>query len=142
MIRQLNSFFLTFSKIIITLHMIVSDLVKVNEKSPLFPKNQRKFHNLAQSYKKTMKFVTANNNTQNIRKDILVCDKLLRDLQTWKSIGLMLLVIYDNVIKSSWSRSICWCDSVEIKFELFFEICDIILYSSANLPKFLFIIMR
>ena len=81
--------------------MIVSDLVKVNEKSPLFPKNQRKFHNLAQSYKKTMKFVTANNNTQNIRKGILVCDKLLRDLQTWKSIGLMLLVIYDNVIKSS-----------------------------------------
>ena len=48
-----------------------------------------------------MKIVTANNNTQNVRKDILVCDKLSRDLQTWKSIGLMLLVIYNNVIKSS-----------------------------------------
>ena len=28
-------------------------------------------------------------------------------------------VIYNDVIKSSLSGSICWCDSVEIKLELF-----------------------
>ena len=32
---------------------------------------------------------------------ILVCDKLLRNLMTWKSIGLMLLLIYDDATKYS-----------------------------------------
>ena len=44
--------------------------------------------------------------------------KLLRNLMTWKSIALILLVIY-NVIKSSYSGSICWYDLVEIKLKLF-----------------------
>ena len=88
-----------------------------------------------------MKIATRNNNTQNVRKAILVCNKLLRNLKTWKSIGLMLLVIYNDVIKSSQSGSICSWDSVEIKLALFFEFCDIILYSSGNLSKFLFIIL-
>ena len=38
---------------------------------------------------------------------------------TWKSIGLMLLVIYNEVIKSLQSASICLRDSVEIKLKLF-----------------------
>ena len=88
-----------------------------------------------------MKIATWNNNTQNVHKAILVCNKLLRNLKTWKSIGLMLLVIYNDVIKSSQSGSICSWDSVEIKLALFFEFCDIILYNSGNLSKFLFIIL-
>ena len=38
---------------------------------------------------------------------------------TWKCIGLMLLVIYNDVIKFPTSGSICLCDSVEIKLEYF-----------------------
>ena len=48
-----------------------------------------------------MKIMTRKNNTQNVRKAILVCDKDLRNLKTWKSIGLMLLVVYNDAIKSS-----------------------------------------
>ena len=32
---------------------------------------------------------------------ILVCDKLLRNMMNWKSIGLILMLIYNDVIKSS-----------------------------------------
>ena len=59
------------------------------------------FINLAQSYQKTMKIATKNNNTQNGCKAMLVCDKLLINLKTWKSVGLMLLVIDNNVINLS-----------------------------------------
>ena len=45
-------------------------------------------------YQKTMKIVARNNNIQNVR------DKFLKNLVTWKSIELMLLVIYNDVIKS------------------------------------------
>ena len=41
------------------------------------------------------------NNAQNVREAMLVCDKLLRNLKTWESIGLMLLAVYNIVIKSS-----------------------------------------
>ena len=57
--------------------------------------------NLAQSYQKTMKIVTRNNNTRDVRKALLVCDKPLKNLKIWTNIGLMLLVVYDNVIKCS-----------------------------------------
>ena len=59
------------------------------------------FIDLAQSYQKTMKIVTRNKNKQGVCKAILVCDKFLRNMKTSKCIGLMLLVIYNNVIKSS-----------------------------------------
>ena len=59
------------------------------------------FINLAQSYQKTIKIATKNNNTQNGCKAMLVCDKLLINLKTWKSVGLMLLVIDNNVINLS-----------------------------------------
>ena len=62
--------------------------------------------NLAQPYQKTLKIVTRNNNTLDVRKALLVCDKLLKNLKIWTNIGLMLLVVYDNVIKSSYSGSI------------------------------------
>ena len=45
--------------------------------------------------------MTRNNNTRNVRKAIMVCDKVLRNLKTWKSIDLMLLVVYNDAIKSS-----------------------------------------
>ena len=80
-----------------------TDSVNVMKKGRFFQRNNRNsiYINLPQLYQKTKKIVTRNNNTQNVRKDILVCDKLLRNLKTWKSIGLMVLVVYNNVIKSS-----------------------------------------
>ena len=56
--------------------------------------------NLTQLYQKTMKTVTRNNNTQNVHKATLVCDKLLRNLKTWKSIGLIIWA-KNTIIKSS-----------------------------------------
>ena len=73
------------------------------KKGRLFQRNKGNsiYINLGQSYQKTMKIMTRNNNTQNVRKAIMVCDKVLRNLKTWKSIGLMLLVVYNDAIKSS-----------------------------------------
>ena len=73
------------------------------KKGRLFQRNKGNsiYINLGQSYQKTMKIMTRKNNTQNVRKAILVCDKDLRNLKTWKSIGLMLLVVYNDAIKSS-----------------------------------------
>ena len=73
------------------------------KKGRLFQRNKGNsiYINLGQSYQKTMKIMTRNNNTQNVRKAILVCDKDFRNLKTWKSIGLMLLVVYNDAIKSS-----------------------------------------
>ena len=73
------------------------------KKGRLFQRNKGNsiYINLGQSYQKTMKIMTRNNNTRNVRKAIMVCDKVLRNLKTWKSIGLMLLVIYNDAIKSS-----------------------------------------
>ena len=73
------------------------------KKGRLFQRNKGNsiYINLGQSYQKTMKIMTRNNNTRNVRKAIMVCDKVLRNLKTWKSIGLMLLVVYNDAIKSS-----------------------------------------
>ena len=73
------------------------------KKGRLFQRNKGNsiYINLGQSYQKTMKIMTRKNNTQNVCKAILVCDKDLRNLKTWKSIGLMLLVVYNDAIKSS-----------------------------------------
>ena len=80
-----------------------TDSVNVMKKGRLFQTNKGNslYIKLAQSYKKTVEIVTRNNYTQNVCKAILICDKLLRNLKTSKSIGLMLLVLYNNVIKSS-----------------------------------------
>ena len=73
------------------------------KKGRLFQRNKGNsiYINLGQSYQKTMKIMTRNNNTRNVRKAIMVCDKVLRNLKTWKSIDLMLLVVYNDAIKSS-----------------------------------------
>ena len=80
-----------------------TDSVNVMKKDCLFQRNKGNlvYINLAQSYQKTMKIVTRINNALSVCKNILVCDKLLRNLKTWKNIRLMLLVVYNNVIKSS-----------------------------------------
>ena len=99
---QLVYLILTFLKIIITLvrDRFETDSVNVMKKGRLFQRNKLNsiYINLARSYQKTMKIVTRNNNTQNVRKATLVCEKLLRNLNTWKSIELMLFVVYNNVI--------------------------------------------
>ena len=99
---QLVYLILTFLKIIITLvrDRFETDSVNVMKKGRLFQRNKLNsiYINLAQSYQKTMKIVTRSNNTQNVRKATLVCEKLLRNLNTWKSIELMLFVVYNNVI--------------------------------------------
>ena len=69
----------------------------------LFQRNKGNFNiyiNLTQLCQKTMKTVTSNNNTQNVHKAILVCDKLLRNLKTWKRIGLIIWA-KNTIIKSS-----------------------------------------
>ena len=69
----------------------------------------------------------------------LVWYKLSRNLMTWKSIGPVLLVIYDAVKPAT----IFWCDLVKtkIKLELFLKFCDITLCNSADVSKVLFIIL-
>ena len=118
---QLVYLILTFLRIIITLYVIVSKQMK---KGHLFQRNKENSINInwLSHIRKPWKIVTSSNNSQSVRKAELVCDILLRNLKTWKSIEIMLLVVYNNVLKSSWSASICWCDSVEIKLELFFWI--------------------
>ena len=55
---------------------------------------------LGSVYQKTMQIVTRNNNTQIAHKPYWFVT-LLRNLMTWKSNELMLLVIYNDVTKSS-----------------------------------------
>ena len=109
---QLVYLILTFLRIIITLYVIVSKQMK---KGHLFQRNKENSINInwLSHIRKPWKIVTSSNNSQSVRKAKLVCDILLRNLKTWKSIEIMLLVVYNNVLKSSWSGSICWCDSVE-----------------------------
>ena len=54
---------------------------------------------LGSVYQKTKQIVTRNNNTQIARKPYWFVT-LLRNLMTWKIIGLMLIVIYNDVTKS------------------------------------------
>ena len=72
---QLVYLILTFLKIIITLvrDRFETDSVNVMKKGRLFQRNKLNsiYINLAQSYQKTMKIVTRNNNTQNVRKSLL-----------------------------------------------------------------------
>ena len=73
--------------------------------SCLLQRNTRKFQYVLTWLSRISK-PWKNNNTQNFRKANLL-QQTVEKLMIWKSIGLMLLVIYNDVIKSSQSASIC-----------------------------------
>ena len=73
--------------------------------SCLLQRNTRKFQYVLTWLSRISK-PWKNNNTQNFRKANLL-QQTVENLMIWKSIGLMLLVIYNDVIKSSQSASIC-----------------------------------
>ena len=66
-----------------------TDSINVMKKRPLVAKKQKKFQYI-------LAWLSLSENHENCHYE-----QLLRNLITWKSIGLMLLVIYNDVIKSS-----------------------------------------
>ena len=77
-----------------------TDSGNVMKNTPLVAKKQRKSQYI-------LAWLSPSENLENYHQEqqhskrsqaILVCDKVLRNLVIWKSIGLMLLVIYNDVI--------------------------------------------
>ena len=77
-----------------------TDSGNVMKNAPLVAKKQRKSQYI-------LAWLSPSENLENYHQEqqhskrsqaILVCDKVLRNLVIWKSIGLMLLVIYNDVI--------------------------------------------
>ena len=84
-----------------------------------------------------MKIITRKNNAQIVRKPYWFVTNSCETLE--KSIGLMLLVIYNDVILTLHYLEV-FVDVIIIKLNkagITFEFCDIILYTSANLSKIL-----
>ena len=79
------------------------DSVNMMKNRPLAAKKQRKFQYILACLSLSENHENCHYEQQHSKRSqtILVCYKLLRNLTTWKSIGLMLLPIYNNVIKSS-----------------------------------------
>ena len=82
-----------------------------------------------------MKIITRKNNAQIVRKPYWFETNSCETLE--KSIGLMLLVIYNDVILTLHYLEV-FVDVIKLnKAGITFEFCDIILYTSANLSKIL-----
>ena len=64
-------------------------------------KKEISIYYLGSIYQTTMRTATRNNNTQIIRTTYWFVGNLGRDLITWKSIGIMLLVICNDIMQSS-----------------------------------------
>ena len=82
-----------------------------------------------------MKIITRKNNAQIVRKPYWFVTNSCETLE--KSIGLMLLVIYNDVILTLHYLEV-FVDVIKLnKVGITFEFCDLILYTSANLSKIL-----
>ena len=80
-----------------------TESLNVMKNRPLVAKKQRKFQYILAwlSLSENLENCCQEQQHSNRLQGIVVCDKLLRNLMTWVSIGLMLLVIHSHVIKSS-----------------------------------------
>ena len=116
--------------------------VNVTKYMSLVAKKQRKFQyiSLAQPIRQAWELLLGTKILKSFISHAGLWETLERNLMTWKSIWLMLLVICNDAIKIFiiW-KYLLWFSLN--KAGIAFELRDLILYSSANLSMFLFVIL-